>query len=184
MDFHKHWINILHRVATGTKKTRTLLTPIGLVVFGVFTALFVFAAIFVDRRLGLPRLLPEGAKFSVSIPLIVVGLAVTAWSAFHFLKVQGTPVPFNPPPKVVNTGPYRHVRNPMLMGVSLFLFGIGFSVNSVSLVFFFTPLYVLINVWELKKIEEPELIMRLGNEYIEYRRHTPMFIPGCRSRPK
>jgi len=184
MDFNKHWINFLHRAATGTKKTRTLLTPIGLIIFGVFTALFVFVAIFVDRLLGLPRLLPEGARFPVSIPLIVVGLAVTAWSAFHFLKVQGTPVPFNPPPKVVKTGPYRYARNPMLTGVFLFLFGIGFSVNSVSLVFFFTPLYVLINVWELKKIEEPELIKRLGDEYIEYRRHTPMFIPGCRSRSK
>jgi len=65
----------------------------------------------------------------------------------------------------------------MLTGVFLFLFGIGFSFNSVSLVFFFTQLYVLINMWELKKIEEPELIMRLGDEYIEYRRNTPMFIP-------
>jgi protein-S-isoprenylcysteine O-methyltransferase Ste14 len=155
-----------------------------LTIFGAFTALFVVAAIFVDRLLSLPRLLPEGARLPVSVPLIVVGLAVTAWSAFHFLKVQGTPVPFNPPPKVVNTGPYRYARNPMLTGVFLFLFGIGFSFNSVSLVFFFTPLYVLINVWELKKIEEPELIKRLGDEYIEYRRQTPMFIPGCRTRSK
>jgi protein-S-isoprenylcysteine O-methyltransferase Ste14 len=116
--------------------------------------------------------------------MIAVGLTVTAWAVFHFLKVKGTPVPFNPPPKVVNTGPYRYARNPMLSGVFLFLFGIGFIVNSVSLVFFFTPLYVLINVWELRNIEEPELIKRLGAEYIEYRRHTPMFIPGCRPRSK
>jgi protein-S-isoprenylcysteine O-methyltransferase Ste14 len=68
----------------------------------------------------------------------------------------------------------------MLTGVFLILFGIGFGVNSVSLVVFFTPLYVLINVWELKKIEEPELMKRLGDEYIEYRRQTPMFIPRCR----
>jgi protein-S-isoprenylcysteine O-methyltransferase Ste14 len=72
----------------------------------------------------------------------------------------------------------------MLTGVFLFLFGIGFIVNSVSLVFLFTPLYVLINVWELKRIEEPELIKRLGDEYIEYRRQTPMFIPGCKRRSK
>jgi protein-S-isoprenylcysteine O-methyltransferase Ste14 len=182
MAFRKHWINLLHSAATGTKKTRALLTPIGLTIFGAFTALFVFAAIFVDRLLSLPRLLPEGARLPVSIPLISMGLAVTAWSAFHFLKVQGTPVPFNPPPKVVNTGPYRYARNPMLTGVFLFLFGIGFGVNSASLVFFFTPLYVLINVWELKKIEEPELIKRLGDGYIEYRRRTPMFIPGFRSK--
>ena len=184
MALRKHWINFLHKAATGTKKTRTLLTPIGLTIFGLFTALFVIAAIFVDRMLKLPPLLPENARLPVSIPMIAVGLAVIAWSVFHFLKVRGTPVPFNPPPKVVNTGPYRYARNPMLTGVFLFLFGIGFIVNSVSLVFFFTPLYVLINVWELKKIEEPELIKRLGTEYIEYRRHTPMFIPGRRSRSK
>lgn len=184
MVFRKHWINFLHRAATGTKKTRALLTPFGLTIFGLFTALFVIAAIFVDRMLELPPLLPENARLPVSIPMIAVGLAVTAWSAFHFLKVRGTPVPFNPPPKVVRTGPYRYARNPMLTGVFLFLFGMGFIVNSVSLVCFFTPLYMLINVWELKKIEEPELIKRLGTEYIEYRSHTPMFIPRGRSRSK
>ena len=47
---------------------------------------------------------------------------------------------------------------------------------------FFTPLYVLVNMWELKEIEEPELVRRLGDEYIEYRRKTPMFIPGRRPR--
>jgi len=182
MVFRNRWINLLHKAATGAKKTRTLLTPVGVTIFGAFTALFVFAAIFVDRLFNLPRLLPEGARLLVSIPMIAVGLAVAAWSAFHFLKVKGTPVPFNPPPEVVNTGPYRYARNPMLTGVFLFLFGIGFIVNSVSLVFFFTPLYVLINVWELKKIEEPELIKRLGDEYIKYRRHTPMFIPRRRPR--
>ena len=184
MAFQKRWINVLHRAATGSKKTRTLLTPVGVTIFGVFTALFVSTAILVDRLLNLQSLLPEGARLPVSVPMIAAGLAVAAWSVFHFLKVKGTPVPFNPPPKVVNTGPYRYARNPMLSGVFLFLFGLGIMVNSASLVIFFTPLYILINVWELKKIEEPELIKRLGDEYIEYRRHTPMFIPGCKPRSK
>jgi len=174
----------LNKAATGTKKTRMLLTPVGVTLFGAFTALFVVAALLIDRVLNLPRILPEGPRLPVSVPMIAAGLAVTVWSVFHFLKVKGTPVPFNPPPKVVDTGPYRHVRNPMLSGIFLFLFGIGFMVNSASLVLFFTPLYILINVWELKKIEEPELIKRLGDDYIEYRKHTPMFIPGCRSSSK
>ena len=182
MTLRKHWIGLLNRTATGTKKTRTLLTPIGMTIFGAFTAMFVIAAILVDRVLSIPGLLPEGATIPVSIPLIFTGITVTAWSALHFLKVQGTPIPFNPPPKVVNTGPYRYARNPMLSGVFLFLFGLGFSVNSFSLVLFFTPLYVWINVWELKNIEEPELIKRLGDEYAEYRRKTPMFIPKIRKR--
>lgn len=184
MQFRKHWVNLLHKAATGTKKTRIALTPIGLTIFGVFTALFVLAAILLDRLLGLPGLIPQGARGPVSLPLIAASVFVTAWSAFQFLKVKGTPVPFNPPPKVVKTGPYRFVRNPMLTGVFLLMFGIGFAVNSVSLVFFFSPLYVLLNVWELKNIEEPELVKRLGDEYIQYRKQTPMFIPGYRPRIK
>ncbi len=180
MKIRQSWINLLHRAATGTKKTRTLLTPIGVVIFGVFTAFFVLAAILVDRLLGLPDLLPEAARLPVAVPTVALGIIVTGWSAFHFLKVKGTPVPFNPPPKLVCTGPYRYARNPMLTGVFLFLFGIGFGLNSISLVLLFTPLYVLLNVWELKHIEEPELVKRLGDDYIEYRLKTPMFIPGRR----
>lgn len=184
MGFRESWIDFLHRAATGTKKTRTLLTPIGVIIFGVFTALFVFAAIIVDRLLHLPHFLPEEARLPLSIPMIALGITITVWSAFHFLKVKGTPVPFNPPPEVVKTGPYQYSRNPMLTGVFLFLFGVGFGIDSVSLVFFFTPLFVLINFWELKQIEEPELMKRLGDEYIEYWRQTPMFLPKFRPRTK
>jgi protein-S-isoprenylcysteine O-methyltransferase Ste14 len=180
MDIRDRWINLLHRAATGTKKTRTLLTPIGVIIFGVFTALFVIAALWVDGLLSLPGLLSEDARLPVSIPLMAVGVAFTAWSGFHFMKVKGTPVPFNPPPEVVTTGPYRYARNPMLTGVFLFLFGLGFSVDSFSLVLFFTPLFILVNVWELKQIEEPELVKRFGDTYIAYQKRTPMFIPGLR----
>lgn len=184
MGIRESWINFLHRTATATKKTRTLLTPIGVIIFSVFTALFVFAAIIIDRLLHLPPFLPEGIRLPLSVPVMAIGLGVTAWSVFHFLKVKGTPVPFNPPPQVVKDGPYRYVRNPMLTGVFLFLFGVGFAINSISLLFFFTPLFVLINVLELKYIEEPELMKRLGDEYIEYRRQTPMFLPRLRPRAK
>jgi protein-S-isoprenylcysteine O-methyltransferase Ste14 len=178
MNIRETWINLLHRAATGTKKTRTLLTPIGVTIFGVFTALFVIAALWIDQLLNLPGLLPEGARLPVAMPLMAVGVAVTAWSGFYFLKVKGTPVPFNPPPEVVTTGPYRYARNPMLSGVFLFLFGLGFAAASFSLVLFFTPLFILTNVWELREIEEPELVKRFGDTYIEYQRRTPMFIPG------
>ncbi len=180
MSLRDRLINVLYNAATGARKTRVLLTPIGVTVFAVFTTLFVLAALLVDRLLKIPDLVPQAARLPVSIPLIALGAAVTAWSVLHFLRVKGTPVPFNPPPMVVSTGPYRYSRNPMLMGVFLLLFGIGFAVNSVSLVCFFTPLYVLINVWELKRIEEPELAKRLGEEYLDYRRRTPMFLPGFR----
>jgi protein-S-isoprenylcysteine O-methyltransferase Ste14 len=181
MMLRQRWINLLHRVATGARKTRMLLTPIGALFFGAFTTVFVLVAVILDRRLRLPGLLPERVVLVVAIPIMTVGVAVAAWSVIHFLKVKGTPVPFNPPPKLVVTGPYRFVRNPMLAGVFLILFGIGFAFNSLSLVLVFTPLYIWVNVWELKQIEEPELVKRLGKDYVEYRKKTPMFIPGWKT---
>ena len=38
--------------------TRMVLTPVGAAAFAVFTALFALAALFVDRLLGLPSILP------------------------------------------------------------------------------------------------------------------------------
>ena len=66
----------------------------------------------------------------------------------------------------------------MLTGVFFLLIGIGALFGSVFLLIVFTPLFILINVWELKSIEEPELEKRLGQDYIEYRKRTPMFFPG------
>ena len=178
MGIRENWINLLHRVATGTRKTRTILTPVGALIFGIFTALFVVAGIAVDRLLHLPALLPASLRLAVSLPILAAGALGIGWSARHFLKVRATPVPFNPPPKLVDTGPYRCVRNPMLTGVFLCLFGIGLAVNSISIVCLFTPLYILVNIWELKSIEEPELVRRLGEPYVAYRQCTPMFLPG------
>ncbi|MGD2251795.1 MAG: isoprenylcysteine carboxylmethyltransferase family protein [Anaerolineales bacterium] len=169
-------------MATGTKAVRTLLTPIGALVFGLFTALFVYLATLVDRALSLPWPFSDAVGWFVAVPLMAVGGAAIAWSAFHFVRAKGTPVPFNPPPTLVESGPYRYVRNPMVSGVFLLLFGIGFAIRSLSLVVIFTPLYILANVWELKKIEEPELIRRLGEDYLAYRERTPMLFPRIRGR--
>ncbi len=182
MNIRERWINSLYRTATGTKKMRTLLTPIGLTIFGLFTGLFVYLAMLIDRMLALPWPIPNSVNWLLSAPIMAVGVAVTAWSAFHFLKRQGTPVPFNPPPTLVVSGPYRYSRNPMLTGVFLLLFGIGFAIQSLSLILIFTPLYISAHIWELKQIEEPELIKRLGDVYLAYREKTPMFIPSFRAK--
>jgi protein-S-isoprenylcysteine O-methyltransferase Ste14 len=70
----------------------------------------------------------------------------------------------------------------MLTGVFLLLFGLAIWFGSVSLFFIFAPLYILLHVVELKTIEEPELARRLGREYLEYKKSTPMFIPRLRAK--
>ncbi len=65
----------------------------------------------------------------------------------------------------------------MVTGIFIQLFGIAIILNSISLFFIFTPLFIAINVWELKKVEEPELVKRLGEDYIDYKKRVPMFFP-------
>lgn len=180
MSLKAKWIDFLYRVSTGSKKFRILLTPTGATFYGVFTALFVVVALQVDKWLKLPKLLPKTLNLVLSLPILSLALFMMGWSVFDFLKVKGTPVPFNPPPTLVTSGPYAHVRNPMLTGVFLLLFGLGAFFRSLSLVLLFTPLFIFINAWELKAIEERELEKRFGAEYVEYRKRTPMFFPRLR----
>jgi protein-S-isoprenylcysteine O-methyltransferase Ste14 len=154
---------------------RTLLTPLGAGFFLLLLVFLVVVSLAVDSWLELPQLLPASLHIIVSLPLLALGLFFMSWSILHFLKVKGTPVPFNPPPKLVTTGPYTLVRNPMLSGIFILFFGLGLLLRSISLVFIFTPLFILLNVLELKGVEEPELERRLGKAYLEYKKRVPMF---------
>ena len=180
MSLKTKWIEILYNVATGSRKIRNFFTPIGAFFYALLIFSFVVIALQVDRLLGLTAIFPRPFHIILSLPIFLLALFLIGWSVQNFLKAKGTPVPFNPPPILVTTGPYAYTRNPMLTGVFSLLFGFGVFFGSVSLLIVFTPLFIFINFWELKSIEEPELEKRLGEEYIEYRKRTPMFFPSLR----
>ncbi len=60
--------DLFHAVATGSRRRRALLTPVGLVVFGGSLALVVLAGLLIDRALGLPQLLPGVLGVAVGSP--------------------------------------------------------------------------------------------------------------------
>lgn len=66
----------------------------------------------------------------------------------------------------------------MVIAAFAWLSGLEFLLNSISMVFVWTPVFILVNVIELKLLEEPELERRLGASYREYRRRVPMLIPS------
>ncbi|UCF32055.1 MAG: isoprenylcysteine carboxylmethyltransferase family protein [bacterium] len=171
-------IDIIYRSATGSPRRRLLLTSIGPLFFFGLVALLVFASLRLDRLVGFPRFVRRPYDVAICSLLTGAGLLLMLWSVASFLRTRGTPVPFNPPPRLVDTGPYALCRNPMLTGLFLVLFGLGFYLGSTSLVFIFTPIFIVLNVWELKTVEEPELERRLGTEYVEYRKRVPMFYPS------
>lgn len=177
-------ITIFYRAATGNKKIRILLTPVGGGAFIIFCLIFILISLVIDNVLNFPRILSTPLNILVSVPVLTLGLFLIIWSFLLFVKAKGTPVPFSPPINLVSTGPYAHIRNPIVTGYIMLFFGIGFLFGSISLIFIVTPLFILFNVLELKLIEEPELEKRLGEEYRNYKKRVPMFIPRLNVKTK
>jgi protein-S-isoprenylcysteine O-methyltransferase Ste14 len=170
-------LKTVHSVATGPRRRRALLTPVGFLIFGSTLVAVVVLGLFTDRFLRMPELLLGTVGAGVGTVLLVLGGMLCGWCVLRFKRARGTPVPFNPPTELVVAGPYLWMRNPMVTGVFTALFGIGMILGSFSIVFIWTPLYILAHVIELKKVEEPELELRFGATYTEYKRRVPMFIP-------
>jgi protein-S-isoprenylcysteine O-methyltransferase Ste14 len=177
MTLKAKWVETIYRLATSSRETRNVFTPLGALFYASVIFVFILIALLVDKLIGVNDIFPKQISIILASFFFVVAFILIGWSVLVFLKAKGTPVPANPPPRLVTTGPYAYVRNPMLTGVFSLLFGIGIYLESVSLLVIFTPLFILANVWELKAIEELELIKRLGQGYLKYRESTPMFFP-------
>ena len=177
MNIWDRYADFVYRVATGSKKAKIIITPPTALLFFGLVALFVLASIWVDKRFLFFHFDSSWWTLGLSIFLLGLGWLICAWPAIAFFRTRGTPVPFNPPPKLITTGLYTYIRNPMLLGLFIFLAGLGILFGSLSLIFIFTPLLILINVLYLKIIEEKEMEKKFGMKYLEYKKEVPMFIP-------
>lgn len=96
------------------------------------------------------------------------GAALTAWCVLTFVSAgKGTPVPFDPPRRLVVRGPYRFVRNPIYIGVTAALGGAALVYESIALAGYAVLLVLLAHglvVW----YEEPHLRRTFGQDYDAY----------------
>jgi protein-S-isoprenylcysteine O-methyltransferase Ste14 len=147
----------------------------GAISYWIVLGLFIFVSLWMDKFFRLSKSFPPLLSIVVSVPILALGFSLPLWSVFYFIKTRGLSVLFNAPSRLITAGPYAYSRNPMVAGIIMLLLGLGILVRSTSLVFGFTPLFLLLNVLELRVIEEPELEKRFGNEYLEYKKKVPRF---------
>jgi len=172
----------IYRIATTRNKLKIIMTPIGVIFWFGLSVVFVLASLWLDKFLPVHLLISSPTNLFLSVPLLVIGASLSLWPVCQFSKARGSPVPINPPKKLVATRLYSRVRNPMLLGWFLMLFGLGILLSSISLIFIFTPIFILLNILYLKTIEEKEMEKKFGEQYLKYKRSVPMFIPGFRRR--
>ena len=114
---------------------------------------------------------------------IAAGIALYFACAFWGFAVRGrgTPLPLDPPKKLVVEGPYRIVRNPMYWGVGSVVLGEAAIFHSAALAQLAAVLAVGVIVFVLL-FEEPELRRKFGEEYEEYCRRVPRWLPRFRAK--
>lgn len=128
---------------------------------------------FVDPRLPSAGLKP--VKWLGSL-MSAAGYALAVWCVSLFIKVgRGTPLPFPHPKKLVIAGPYRFVRNPMVLGTVLFLLGDAVLLGSVGVLVYAILVFAVMHLFIL--IEERSLGRRFGQEYSSYLQRTPRWWP-------
>lgn len=113
-----------------------------------------------------------------ALPFLAAGLVLMIWTMrlFAVKGGGGTPAPWQPIKKFIVLGPYRYVRNPMLIGVVLFLIAEAILLQSLPILLWMAVFCVL-NTFYFALSEEPQLEKRFGQAYADYKRAVPRWIP-------
>jgi len=114
-----------------------------------------------------------------AIALMLIGGAIMLECVWDFAWTgRGTAAPFDPPRRLVITGLYRYVRNPMYLGMAVFLIGEAFVLPQVTreMLLMLAVLAAIIAVFVLT-YEEPALRRLFGEDYETYCRNVRRWLP-------
>lgn len=117
----------------------------------------------------------------VGAAFLLAGFVLFVWCLYLFAaRGKGTLAPWDPPRRLVVTGPYRYMRNPMITGVLVIVAGQAFVHGSLTLAVWFGG-FLLLNQFYFMVMEEPMLENRFGEDYRRYKstvhRWLPRFTP-------
>ena len=144
-----------------------------------------FSALFVSLWVWfVPRWMARGGALvpqwnAVSIVLMVIGGAIMLRCVWDFAWTgRGTPAPFDPPRRLVIAGLYRYVRNPMYVGMAVFLVGEALLLPAItrSMLLLIAIMWGVITAFILV-YEEPTLRRLFGDDYVAYTRHVRRWLP-------
>lgn len=113
----------------------------------------------------------SAADFAILLSLVSLGMVIFGWREIHkqyWSREKGEG-------KLVTTGIYRYVRHPQYTGFLLVTLGMLVEWATIPLLIMWPILVVL--YYRLARREEAEMEKEFGNQYIEYKKKTSMFVP-------
>lgn len=134
-------------------------------------------------------LLPRGTRPDVrgarATGWLLIGAGIALYFACAFwgfaIRGKGTPLPLDPPKKLVAEGPYAIVRNPMYWSVLFVMLGEAEIFHSLVFAEWAAGFFVRVDLFVLF-FEEHTLKHKFGAEYEDYCNRVPRWIPRVRGR--
>jgi protein-S-isoprenylcysteine O-methyltransferase Ste14 len=114
--------------------------------------------------------------------VVAIGAVIGLPCVWEFAwRGLGTPAPFDPPRRLVISGPYRFVRNPMYVGMGIVLIGEAIVFPNLT----WLMLAMVVSLWAVVSVfiieyEEPTLRRMFGADYEAYFREVRRWIPRLR----
>jgi protein-S-isoprenylcysteine O-methyltransferase Ste14 len=120
-------------------------------------------------------------------PLRLIGLIMLAGAAIvlihSFVRFvadgRGTPAPVAPTERLVISGMYRYVRNPMYLAVVTGITGQALALGQYPLLAYAAVVWAATATFA-RWYEEPTLTRQFGAQYAAYRRAVPAWLPRAR----
>ena len=114
----------------------------------------------------------------------VLAIIFTLFSIFllarsgRLLRNMGKPEEWGWTTRLVTSDLYKCLRHPHHLGIGMFVSAFSIIIGGFF-TFILASLFIWVGIiWFLRRVEEPELVEKFGEEYLVYRENTPMLIPS------
>lgn len=113
-------------------------------------------------RLSLP-FAPE-LRIAAGVIILVCAVSLIISARIWFTRTGQSRFPWKPTPQLILQGPYRFTRNPMYVGVTIFLIGLGLGLNNIWISLFAAPALLVVHFIAVLP-EERYLTEKFGESY-------------------
>jgi protein-S-isoprenylcysteine O-methyltransferase Ste14 len=114
--------------------------------------------------------------FYLGVAVMAAGIVFRQWAIAVLGRFFSGVIGVQDQQTVVKSGPYRWIRHPSYTGVLIFVVGMGFALQSWAAVLANVAIFAIAYGSRII-IEEKVLVKELGEDYVEYRKHTKRVIP-------
>ena len=152
-------------------KGKILSTGVYFLSFSILVpGLLLFTGYSMDRILGRVFNPPNVSLKIIGLFVLVIGLWIIGSATIRLWKEgKGLPISSLPPTKFVKEGIYRFCRHPIYVGAVLLFGGFSILIHSFWSCVLCCPLFMGFFIVYAVCVEEPVLVRRFGDEYIQYR---------------